>query len=388
MNSLRNYEIHCLNTISYLPGTYSCAIDCFMELSHKIFMPFLANTENKSTVFQLIYDASCEYDNVVQNFTDLISLLHTIREPVWSHFRNCWHSLAPMNCNALFSEIFQFKNFMNINFHEQKLFSTVITYEKPCHTCSALLVKILPIFVNFIRHTDVTRLQFVPTQWPLYLSSINSSGVNMQCNQCGQMSCNINPSNISPSGILFVEFASDAIKKLVFPTTVNILGFEYHLKGLLRCRSLHFNCAVENDFGWTFFDDLCKTVQHFNDLSSLNQTYNGWFFATYAIANTEFHVCNSLPSVTESFSQHSASTYDMNTSFHSQQPDLRFNTDMQKDDLQFTESDEQQNKESEKKKYFKQYYAKHVDKKKQQAKNSYMKNKEKRNEYFKRQYLK
>ena len=61
---------------------------------------------------------------------------------------------------------------------------------------------------------------------------------------------------------------------------------------------------------------------------------------------------------------------------------------MQKDDLQFTESYEQQNKESEKKKCFKQYYAKHVDKKKQQAKNSYMKNKEKRKEYFKRQYLK
>ena len=129
-------------------------------------------------------------------------------------------------------------------------------------------------------------------------------------------------------------------------------------------------------------------MQHFNDLSSLNQTYNGWFFATYAIANTESYVCNSLPSVTESFSQHSASTYYMNTSFHSQQPDFGFNTDMQKDDLQFTENYEQQNKESEKKKCFKQYYAKHVDKKKQQAKNSYMKNEEKRKEYFKRQYLK
>ena len=109
MNSLRNYEIHFVNTISYLPGTYSCAIDYFMELSHKIFMPFLANVENKSTVFQLIYNASCEYDNVVQNYnyerSDLISLLHTIREPVWSHFRNCCHSLAPMNCNAQFSEI-------------------------------------------------------------------------------------------------------------------------------------------------------------------------------------------------------------------------------------------------------------------------------------------
>ena len=146
-------------------------------------MPLLANIENKSTVFQLIYDGSYEYDKVVQNYnyerSDLISLLHTIREPVWSHFRNCCHSLAPMNCNAQFSEIFQFKNFMNINFHEQKLFSTVITYEKPCHTCSALLVKTLPIFVNFIRHTDVTRLQFVPMQWPLYFSSINSGGVNM-----------------------------------------------------------------------------------------------------------------------------------------------------------------------------------------------------------------
>ena len=72
-----------LNTVSYLPRTYLCAIDCFMELSHKIFMPLLANIENKSTVFQLIYDASCEYDNVVQNYnyerSDLISLLHTIR---------------------------------------------------------------------------------------------------------------------------------------------------------------------------------------------------------------------------------------------------------------------------------------------------------------------
>ena len=62
----------------------------------------------------------------------------------------------------------------------------------------------------------------------------------------------------------------------------------------------------------------------------------------------------------------------MNTSFHSQQPDLGFNTDMQKDDLQFTESYEQQNKENEKKKYFKQYYAKHVDKKKKQASKKFL----------------
>ena len=48
MNSLRNYEINFLNTMSYLPGTYSCAIDCFMELTHKIFMPLLADIENKS----------------------------------------------------------------------------------------------------------------------------------------------------------------------------------------------------------------------------------------------------------------------------------------------------------------------------------------------------
>ena len=279
----------------------------------KSLCPCLANIENKSTVFQLIYDASSEYDNVVQNYnyerSDLISLLHTVREPVWSHFRNCCRSLAPMNCNPQFSEIFKSKNFMNINFHEQKLFSAVITYEKPYHTCSALLVKTLPIFVNVIRHTDTTRLQFVPTEWPLCLSSINSGVENIQCNQCGKISCNINPSNISPSAILFVEFGSDAIKELAFPTTVNKLGFQYHLKGLVRRRSLHFTCAVENDFGWTFFDDLCDTVQHFNDLSSLNQTYNGCFFVTYVIANTESYVCNSLPSVTESFSQHSASTF-------------------------------------------------------------------------------
>ena len=64
----------------------------------------------------------------------------------------------------------------------------------------------------------------------------------------------------TPAQVVFVEFASDAINTLKFHQEVEIAGFPYYLKGLVRCNNKHFTFAINSQLGRVYVDDLCDNM--------------------------------------------------------------------------------------------------------------------------------
>ena len=48
---------------------------------------------------------------------------------------------------------------------------------------------------------------------------------------------------------LTVELSSNYINQIVFPLTMDVLGQNYLLKGMVRCISYHFTVAIKDDTG-------------------------------------------------------------------------------------------------------------------------------------------
>ena len=96
---------------------------------------------------------------------------------------------------------------------------------------------------------------------------------------------------------MFVEFASDAINTLKFHQEVEIAGFPYYLKGLVRCNNKRFTCAINSQLGWVYVVDLCDNMIY---LPTSNDVYlhypSGWVFAVYThIDNKVDRVFRNLP---------------------------------------------------------------------------------------------
>ena len=60
---------------------------------------------------------------------------------------------------------------------------------------------------------------------------------------------------------------------------IEVGGCWYSLKAMVRCCNKHFTCTLHNQANrWQHFDDLCKTVLEFPDISSSQQHFpNKWF---------------------------------------------------------------------------------------------------------------
>ena len=69
---------HFINSVFDNSRTYSCAVDCFMEVAAYVFLPQLSNLSVKNEFTSLIFNACSDYLNSRQNS----SLIRQIRIPV------------------------------------------------------------------------------------------------------------------------------------------------------------------------------------------------------------------------------------------------------------------------------------------------------------------
>ena len=105
-------KLHFMNSAIRKPGVFSCAIDCFAEICHDIFLPYLYDVPT-SGFLELIFNVFQQYDDLIKTCTssprgfNIQDLLFCIREPLWSNLRSCCNSLVHMDNNAQFSEILQ-----------------------------------------------------------------------------------------------------------------------------------------------------------------------------------------------------------------------------------------------------------------------------------------
>ena len=120
-----------MNSVFQRSGIYSCAVDCFLEVSRYVFFPFLSKLSARSIFPELLFNASADYCQ----FTENVQLLSEIREPVWLYLRQHCSSFQARDCNAAFSQIFEAKTFGSLNTEALSLFATQRVFESYCESC-------------------------------------------------------------------------------------------------------------------------------------------------------------------------------------------------------------------------------------------------------------
>ena len=122
---------HFTNSALSKPGSYSCAVDCFLEISTHLFLPFLSKLTVRSEFPELLFSALSHYCQ----FSGNKEFLADIREPVWLYLIEKCASFRQRDCNACFSQIFEENTFGKLTAMELSLFATQRLFESYCITC-------------------------------------------------------------------------------------------------------------------------------------------------------------------------------------------------------------------------------------------------------------
>ena len=103
-------KLHFLNSSRLVPGKFSCAVDCFLE----IWINCIIDLYPDSTASYIIGILKFIFErfSVHQNTGADQSVLHSLREPLWGYLKGKCLSFVRMDCNAQFSEIFQTSVFL------------------------------------------------------------------------------------------------------------------------------------------------------------------------------------------------------------------------------------------------------------------------------------
>ena len=84
-------------------GKFSCAVDCFLELTFAVFKDPL-NCIERNDFFQKLSEGCFQLGNY-----DLQTDMTLIREPIWANLRERFNSFASMSANAVFSDVHVFR---------------------------------------------------------------------------------------------------------------------------------------------------------------------------------------------------------------------------------------------------------------------------------------
>lgn len=160
-----------MNSVFQKTGIYSCAVDCFLEVSRYVFFPFLSKLSARSEFLELLFNALADYCE----FSNKIQLLSEIRDPVWSYLRQHCSSFQARDCNAAFSQIFEEKKtFGSLNTEELSLFATQRVFESYCESCENQITLDSRIFFTFVTQTELSKLGYDTISWPLYVSEVHT----------------------------------------------------------------------------------------------------------------------------------------------------------------------------------------------------------------------
>ena len=271
---------HFLNSVFVQPGVYSCAIDCFLEVSTYLFLPVLSKLSARSQFPELLFAAASDYQNQGGN----PSLLAGIREPVWSYLRERCSSFQARDGNASFSQIFEEKTFGKLNPDEVSLFATQRLFESYCPTCNKNVNLNSNIFLTYVSQSGLEKFRYDKISWPLYVSSIHTEPGKLRCGNCRSLTDEPLQTSVVNSKFLFIEFAPEALAGLIMYDKIEVGNCWYNLKSLVRFYQSHFTCGIVSDQKWLYFDDLLQTVREFPSLEAMQRHIpGGWFFAVFEL---------------------------------------------------------------------------------------------------------
>lgn len=272
-----------MNSIFVYPGTYSCAVDAFLEVSTHLFLPYLSNLSVRNEFTTLLFNACSGYICSTENS----SLLREVREPLWSYIIERCSSFVARDCNACFSQIFEERTFGHLNEEEENLFTTQRTFDSFCSTCANVVTLNSRILLTVVTVYGLNQLGLDKNMWPLYVTDVHTHPGQLNCINCHTSTTEPVLRSVSNSKFLFIEFPPELMKDINVFEAIEISGAQYKLRGVVRCNNNHFTCAVEDNSKWTYFDDLCVNLQEFSSFQSLRQVYHqGWFFTIYELRET------------------------------------------------------------------------------------------------------
>lgn len=293
---------HFINYCFKHPGKFSCAVDCFLELSCVIFVDSLQNV-NRNPFFEILYHACL----LLQN-SHVHTDLELLREPVWAWLRQHCPSFTDMSANAVFSDIFRLTTVGQMNMELKSLFLIQQTNQSFCCTCTHPITKCTSVFVLYMTSRNLSRhnkFEFSVSE------AILPNSTTLYCDLCQTYSGDISLLQhfVTMPEFLTIELSSNSINCVVFPSTMEVLGCWYSLKSLVRCRNHHFTVAINMGTYWIYIDDLCISFRIFPSVDDLLHAFpGGWFFAifqkctTFAHSNTQ---ANALPAESISASKNS-----------------------------------------------------------------------------------
>ena len=176
-----------MNSVFVQPGIYSCAIDCFLEVSTYLFLPVLQKLSARSQFPELLFAAASDYQNQGGNPIHFAG----IREPVWSYLRDHRSLFQVRDCNASFSQIFKEKTFGKLNPDEVNLFATQRLFESYCPTCNKNVNLNGNIFLTYMLQSGLEKFRYDKISWPLYVSSIHTQPGKLRCGNCRSLQMNL-----------------------------------------------------------------------------------------------------------------------------------------------------------------------------------------------------
>ena len=110
---------------------------------------------------------------------------------------------------------FEVKNFQ-FTPKEQQLFLTQFHHESFSENCNKTITRQSQIFIHYITLNELHRLRITISHWPDYITARNTDLQNYDCDTCGHQSQIAPTVKFLPPKIMFIEFASDAIDRLLF----------------------------------------------------------------------------------------------------------------------------------------------------------------------------
>lgn len=217
-------RIHFKNACFNVPSVYSCAVDCFLEISYRIFSNYVRSIpqDNCCNLFNIIMRTMPIYDVALSNSDT--QLLPEVREPVWNYIISECSSFVPRNCDAEFSQIFTGSIFNSLSAEEKLLFQTAYSVEGVCLQCNRNNQRNTSLIVSYISEVILVNCD-VLNEWPQLLSP-NISDTRIQCTDCESM-IDSNLISFDASKFRFVEFSSGVASLCKFHHTIFIQNQRY-----------------------------------------------------------------------------------------------------------------------------------------------------------------
>ncbi len=95
-------RLHFMNAVRIVPGTFSCAVDCFLEVWHTVFNHCFADRCSQSEIINILTQASDLYNQILIWGDGSEQDLYCVRETVWPFLRQHCISFTAIDCGAQF----------------------------------------------------------------------------------------------------------------------------------------------------------------------------------------------------------------------------------------------------------------------------------------------